>query len=206
MGCRYSGGRGRTGPGAGCRGGPRPACLCGKTWSAGRGKRIPLVRRRRPSLMGLPLAALRRLASGPRSAGGPATVQCRICSPVWERESSPLALSPQGVGRTLPSLCATRHAQRRRAAPGRCAPAGFTNPWPVSVRSTTDSVAPELFSSGAIPSAAARPAIRARRPGWGGLRAESSRSGWARRAGRPAACRLPPACGRPSCRCTGRRR
>jgi hypothetical protein len=58
------------------------------------------------------------------------------------------------------------------------------------------------LSSGAILSAGARPASRARRPGWAGLRAGRPRSGSARTAGTPAACPLPPACGRPCGRCT----
>ncbi len=71
---------------------------------------------------------------------------------------------------------------------------------------SADSWAPGSFSPGAIPSAGARPATRARRRGCDGLRAGNPRSGSARTAGTPAACPLPPACGRPCGRCTGRRR
>jgi len=71
---------------------------------------------------------------------------------------------------------------------------------------TTDSSAPKLVSSGAIPSAGARPATRARRRGCACLRAESPRSGSAHTAGTRAACPLPPACGRPCGRCTHHRR
>lgn len=73
------------------------------------------------------------------------------------------------------------------------------SPW------SADSVAHGLFSSGAILLAGARPATRARRRGWAGLRAERPRSCSAHTAGTPAACALPPACGRPCGRCTGRR-
>lgn len=58
-----------------------------------------------------------------------------------------------------------------------------------------------FVSSGAIPSAGARPAIRARRRGCAGLRAESPRNGSARTAGTAAACLLPPVCGRPCGHC-----
>jgi len=71
---------------------------------------------------------------------------------------------------------------------------------------TADSEASEPFSSGAILSAGAQPAIRARRHGCSGLPAERPRNGSARTAGTPAACPLPPACGRPCGRCTARRR
>lgn len=63
-------------------------------------------------------------------------------------------------------------------------PAGFTNPWPFSVclrRQTLERL--ERFGSGAIPSAGARPATRARRRGCAGLRAGNPRSGSAHTAG-----------------------
>lgn len=44
------------------------------------------------------------------------------------------------------------------------------------------------FSAAWIPWATARPASRARRPGWFDHRAGTPRSGWARRAGTPGAC------------------
>lgn len=78
-------------------------------------------------------------------------------------------------------------------------------PRPVSVRLLQQTLWHPSISSGAIPWAGAWPATRARRHGCAGLRAESPRSGSARTAGTPAACPLPPACGRPSCRCNGRR-
>lgn len=91
--------------------------------------------------------------------------------------------------------------------PGCRPPAGFTNPWPVSVCLPRQILrAPEPFSSDAILLAGARPAIRVRRHGCAGLRAENPRNGSARTAGTPEACPLPPACGQPCGCCTGRRR
>jgi hypothetical protein len=106
-----------------------------------------------------------------------------------------------------PSIPAARHGRHQQAF-ARAPPTGGVHEPQACERlpSTTDSWAPEPLSSGAIPSAGARPATRARRRGCAGLRAESPRSGSARTAGTPAACLLPPACGRPCGRCTRRRR
>ena len=70
-------------------------------------------------------------------------------------------------------------------------------PRPVSAGLSAEDSLCACFNAGAKLSAAARAAIHARRRGWRGPPAGRLRSGWARRAGRPAACRLLPACGRP---------
>ncbi len=71
---------------------------------------------------------------------------------------------------------------------------------------TADAWAPGFVSPGAILSAGARPATRARRHGCACLRAERPRSGSARTAGTAAACLPLRACGRPCGRCMRRRR
>lgn len=105
-----------------------------------------------------------------------------------------------------PSIPAARHGRHRQAF-ARAPPTGGVHEPQTCERlpSTTDSLAPEPFSSGAMPSAAVRPATRERRRGCAGLRAGSPRSGSARTVGTPAACPLPPACGRPCGRCTRRK-
>lgn len=203
----------------------------GFTALAGRGREPPLARRRLPPLMGFGRHALRRSALGPRSAVVFRPFDSWIRSPVtWSGSRTrdrpfmrrllyPLSYpvvtmpgvepeSPRGhpLHRRLsrfPRRGMCRHDERLL---GGGTPVG-TDPLTCErSRSTTDSWRLGFFSSGAIPSAGARPATRARRRGCAGLRAESPRSGSARTADKRAACPLPPACGRPCGRCTRRRR
>ena len=104
-------------------------------------------------------------------------------------------------------LRTTRHVRHRRTDPDAARRRGglAPEPRPVSVRLPQQTRERPSVSSGAIPSAGARPATRARRRGCAGPRAGSPRTGSARTAGRRAACPPPPACGRPFCRCSGRR-
>ena len=123
------------------------------------------------------------------------------------RESNP---APCGAIHRWPHqlLRTARHARHRRTDPDAAHRRGglAPEPRPVSVRLLQPIPGRPGFSPGAIPSAGAQPAIHARRPGCAALRAESPRSGSARTAGTRAASPPPPACGRPSCRCSGRRR
>jgi hypothetical protein len=141
----------------------------------------------------------------------PCTAECGAKSPEFLPQSSVCDSIAKRASQPMHHLASVDSSGAAWAAPtgfARAPPTGGVHEPQACMRlpSTTDSWAPEPLSSGAIPSAGARQATRARRRGCAGLRAESPRSGSARTAGTPAACLLPPACGRPCGRCTRRRR